>query len=278
MMDITRIEEISIEAGNAVMRLRQDGFSTSSKSDGSPVTEADLAADAIITSGLTTMAPDIPAITEETWSCSKDHEPQEYWCIDPIDGTKGFISGKPDFTVNIALIRDRFPVLGVIYAPALGLLWGGSDGKAWKRQASAADDAMTLDRMGAPHPISARDARIETPDVVATKAHRSPELNAWIDRLGANSSTSVGSSLKFCVLAEGKADLYPRTGPTMEWDTAAGQAILEAAGGSVIGPDEQRFSYGKPDRLNGYFCAMAKITRDVPPLWLPPALQVARHD
>lgn len=270
MMDITRIEEISIEAGNAAMMLRQKGFSKSDKADGSPVTEADLAADAIITSGLSALAPKLPSITEETFLDNGQDEPDEYWCIDPIDGTKGFINGTPDFTVNIALIKNRYPVLGVIYAPALGVLWAGHNSKAWKRQAKSPSSEMTLDTMGAVIPIMARDADTSAPKIVATKAHRSDALNEWINKLDADSSTAVGSSLKFCVIAEGLADLYPRIGPTMEWDTAAGQAILEASGGQMIGHDEARFFYGKPNRRNGYFSAMAKITNSIPPLWVPP--------
>jgi 3'(2'),5'-bisphosphate nucleotidase len=280
MIDITKIEEISIEAGNAIMRLRQNGFSKSSKTDGSPVTEADLAADTIIIKRLAELAPDIRAITEETWTVEDDDDMPQYWCIDPIDGTKNFINGNADFTINIALIKKRFPVLGVIYAPALGTLWAGFNGTAWKRHAplNTADasgqqpphSAMTLKDLGTAETITAATIPTERPRVVATKAHRSPELTAWIDRLGAASSNAVGSSLKFCVIAEGQADLYPRIGATMEWDTAAGQAILEAAGGAMIDPDRCRFAYGKPMRLNGRFAAVGKIKDQIPESWIPP--------
>jgi len=267
---ITQIETIAIDAGNAIMRIRNEGFARNSKADGSPVTEADLAADAIITRGLNSIDASLPAITEESYTGRDHEEPDAYWCVDPLDGTKGFINGGRDFTVNIALIRHRQPLLGVIYAPAIGTLWAGADGRAWKRQTDTASATASLDDLGPASSISARIVRRETPDVVATRAHRGPALEAWIGRIGADTSVAVGSSLKFCVIAEGGADLYPRIGPTMEWDTAAGQAIVEAAGGLVIGPDGTPFRYGKPGRLNGYFSAMGKVDGAVPTAWIPP--------
>jgi 3'(2'), 5'-bisphosphate nucleotidase len=275
LSQITHLETIAVDAGNAIMKIRDSGFERNSKADGSPVTAADLAADQIITSGLLDIAPSLPAITEESYTGSDDHEPESYWCVDPLDGTKGYINGGKDFTVNIALIHKRQPVLGVIYAPATGTLWAGAEGKAWKRQAdiSEQDIALTdasLEILGPAMSITSRNVRQENPDVVATKAHRGPALEAWIHRIGAKSSVAVGSSLKFCVIAEGEADLYPRIGPTMEWDTAAGQAIVEASGGMVIGPDGTPFRYGKPGRLNGYFAAMGKVGGSVPSQWIPP--------
>lgn len=271
-IDLIKIEEIAIDAGNAIMRFRDLGFDKNQKTDGSPVTEADLAADQIINQGLRALAPDITAITEETFNASEDTNPVQYWCVDPLDGTKGFINGGRDFTVNIALIDQGYPVLGVIYAPAMGVLWGGADGRAWKRMAEASGE-MTLEAMGDAIPIAARPARLNKPDVVATKAHRSPALEQWITQIDAGEAIAVGSSLKFCSIAEGDADLYPRMGPTMEWDTAAGQAILEAAGGQMVAPDGMRFAYGKPGRLNGYFSATAQLQGAIPAHWLPPQEQ-----
>ena len=270
-IDLIKLEEITIKAGNAIMAVRDRDFDKTIKNDGSPVTEADLAADKIINEGLSELSPDIEAITEETFSAEKDKNPVQYWCVDPLDGTKGFISGGKDFTVNIALVDVRYPVMGIIYAPALGVLWGGAAGRAWKRVASAPSGQMTLSEMGDAMPIHARPARFEKPDVVATKAHRSPELEHWINLIDAGDAIAVGSSLKFCTIAEGNADLYPRMGPTMEWDTAAGQAILEAAGGQVFAPDGKRFAYGKTGRLNGYFTATAQLDGDLPSSWLPPS-------
>ncbi len=271
-IDLLKIEDIAIDAGNAIMKFRDLGFDKNQKNDGSPVTEADLAADKIIKDGLYALAADIPAITEETFNAKDETNPVQYWCVDPLDGTKGFINGGRDFTVNIALIDQGYPVLGVIYAPAMGVLWGGADGRAWKRMATPSGQ-MTLAGMGDAMSIYARQARLKKPDVVATKAHRSPELENWINIIDAGEAIAVGSSLKFCSIAEGDADLYPRMGPTMEWDTAAGQAILEAAGGQMLAPDGNRFGYGKPGRLNGYFSATAKLDGAIPAHWLPPQQQ-----
>jgi len=268
-IDLLKLEDIAITAGNAIMQFRSDGFNKEQKNDGSPVTEADLAADQIINDGLAALVPSIPAITEETFALQNDQYPEQYWCVDPLDGTKGFINGGKDFTVNIALIDQRYPVLGVIYAPAMGVLWGGADGRAWKRSAPPSP-TMTLQQMGEAKPITVRDAQLVKPDVVATKAHRSPQLERWIQTIDAGDAIAVGSSLKFCTIAEGDADLYPRMGPTMEWDTAAGQAILEAAGGQMVNPEGNRFSYGKPGRLNGYFTATARLQDTIPSHWLPP--------
>ena len=263
------VEALAVEAGNAILAAREHGVESSSKADGSPVTEADLAADTIILEGLRNLAPAIPAITEETYTGQDAEEPQVYWCVDPLDGTKGFINGGRDFTVNIALIENRAPVLGVIYAPARGELWAGMGGSASKRQAEPGGD-HSLETLGVPVAIEARAARTDYPDIVATRAHRSPELESWIERLGAGEDIAVGSSLKFCILAEGLADLYPRASTTMEWDTAAGQAILEAAGGGVYAPGGKPFGYGKPGRRNGYFAGMARLAGNPPPDWLPP--------
>ena len=263
------IEALAVKAGNAILEARAGGVDSRRKPDGSPVTEADLAADRIIVDGLRELAPDIAAITEETYTGEDPAEPESYWCVDPLDGTKGFINGGRDFTVNIALIRNRAPVLGVIHAPATGELWAGMEGAAHKRQAGPKPD-HTLETLGEARPIEARKARTERPDIVATRAHRTAMLEDWIARLDVAEHISVGSSLKFCVLAEGRADLYPRASTTMEWDTAAGQAILEAAGGKVVAADGSAFAYGKPDRRNGYFSALARLEGDPPQAWLPP--------
>ena len=273
-VNISEIENLAILAGNAIMTIRDRSYDKEFKSDGSPVTEADLAADAIINKGLISLTPDLPRITEETWQGDDHNEgPLSYWCVDPLDGTKGFINGGSDFTVNIALIHAHFPVLGVIYAPASGLLWAGGTDKnnttsSWMR--STNKSMPTLADFTDKSPITVRKALIQNPVIVATKAHRSPALESWIATLNASSSAAVGSSLKFCEIAEGKADLYPRIGPTMEWDTAAGQAILEAAGGTMLDADGLRFSYGKTGRLNGPFSAMADIDSSPPSSWIAP--------
>ena len=260
-IDLEKIEEIAIAAGNLAMEYRTKGLDIKTKADGSPVTDADLAADELIRQELLHLAPDIAIITEETWSEENDTNPLIYWCIDPIDGTRGYINGSKEFTINIALIDQHYPVLGVIYAPALGRIWTGGYGKAWLRE-----DAMPA----MPQAIHTRSTANDSPDIVTTKRKRNAELEKWIEGLDAQSAMNVGSSLKFCAIAEGKADLYPRTSPTMEWDTAAGQAIVEAAGGCVLNPQGARFSYGKPQRLNGHFAAMGVAAEDAPLNWLAP--------
>ena len=267
---IMAIQSIALEAGNVIMAHRTTNPAQRMKDDGSPVTEADLKADALIREELNRLNSDIPAITEETYNHENETEPPMYWCVDPLDGTKGFINGSKDFTVNIALIKNRAPILGVIYAPAQGELWSGHDGMAFKHSTSPSEN-MQLADMGKAEPIQARLVNTENPDIVATKAHRSPPLEEWIGKLNHRSHLAIGSSLKFCVIAEGKADLYPRIGKTMEWDTAAGQAILEAAGGVVLDAGGKPFSYGKPQRVNGYFVAIGKIEGEIPSAWLPPS-------
>ena len=267
-IDLTTLAAISIEAGNAIMTIRDRGFDKSFKSDGSPVTEADLAADTIINTALESLTPDIPRITEETWADDGQQMPR-YWCVDPLDGTKGFINGGRDFTVNIALVDGPYPSLGIIYAPALGKLWVGGADQAWMCTTSPTAQ-VNINDFSEKTPLKARPINRTNPTIVATKAHRSPALERWISNLDAASSTAVGSSLKFCELATGHADLYPRIGPTMEWDTAAGQAILEAAGGTMIGVDGNRFAYGKEGCLNTPFSAMGMTEGDIPQTWFPP--------
>ncbi len=269
-IDLIKIEEISIVAGNLALEYRKKGFGIRYKADGSPVTEADLTADELIRQGLRYLYPDIAAITEETWDEEGDPKPETYWCVDPIDGTRGFISGSDEFTINIGLIDQHYPVLGVIYAPALAQIWTGGYGKAWMREASIPHPNMGLECMHPPQALKTRSTPSNHPDIVATKNSRNAKLKKWIEGLNAKSAISVGSSLKFCTIAEGKADLYPRISPTMEWDTAAGQAIVEAAGGCVLNPQGARFSYGKPQRMNGHFAAMGVTAENAPLNWLAP--------
>ncbi len=271
--EITFLESLAITAGNAIMRVREDGIEQSDKADGSPVTQADLRADEIIRDGLQSLAPDICAITEETFDttdATDTKEPTAYWCVDPLDGTKSFIRGRDNFTVNIAFIEDRKSTLGVIYAPAKGVIWVGAAGKAWKREAVLTTDTMSLEAMSDAKPIKACTANINAPCIIASSTHRSPVLEAWIGKLTPRDNVAISSSLKFCLIAEGTADLYPRTSPTMEWDTAAGQAIVEAAGGRMVDANGKRFSYGKMGRRNGYFAAMGIIEGETPPFWMPP--------
>ncbi len=238
--------DIAIEAGHAIMAVRGNLQQIEQKADKSPVTEADHAANAVIVAALAKHWPDIPVVSEEV-AASHAIDARNFWLVDPLDGTRGFIRGEDEFTVNIALIEDLRPVLGVIYLPAKEALYFGQSGKsAFRRLAS--ENAS---------PIATRMASPEGWSVVMSKDHASPKLDGFLmDILGptpVSERVAASSSCKFCRVAEGEADLYPRLGPTMEWDTAAGQAIVEAAGGRVTTLDGRVFSYGKAGYRNDGF-------------------------
>ncbi|NUQ17017.1 MAG: 3'(2'),5'-bisphosphate nucleotidase CysQ [Sphingomonas sp.] len=243
------------EAGEAILQVVRRGFEVESKHDSSPVTEADRAAELIILAALARAAPGIPVIAEEEVAAGRipAHD-DTYFLVDPLDGTKEFIRGGDDYTVNIGLIEHGTPKLGVVFAPATGRLHGGCVGdEAWvedgKRRA----------------PISTRP-RGELTTAVASKSHLNQATIDYLEvAVGNCGYVSIGSSLKFCILAEGKADIYPRAAPTSEWDTAAGHAVLLAAGGLVDGPDGEPLHYGKKAFLNRAFVATAG--------WKPPRLE-----
>lgn len=198
----------------------QQPLDVSHKSDNSPVTAADLAAHHVIVQGLTALSPDIPLLSEEdpaSWKVRQHW--QCYWLVDPLDGTKEFIKRNGEFTVNIALIEKGSPVLGVVYAPALDIMYSAANGKAWKEEG------------GHKTSIQVREAR--PPLVVVSRSHSNSELLDYLSQLGEHQTTAIGSSLKFCLVAEGKAQLYPRFGPTNIWDTGAGHAVAIAAGAHV---------------------------------------------
>jgi 3'(2'), 5'-bisphosphate nucleotidase len=234
------------EAGAAVMQVYRRGGAVQAKPDASPLTEADLAAHAILTRGLSAMTPAIPVVSEEDAASHAFRRAEgSFWLIDPLDGTREFVARNGEFTVNVALVRDGFPALGVVYAPALDLLYWSEPGRGAFR---ASADGIVGIRVAAP--AKGRPLR-----VVASKSHLDERTRAFIDALGPHELVQVGSSLKFCRVAEGSADVYPRLAPTCEWDTAAAQAVVEAAGGSVRTLDGARLTYGKPDVLNPYFVA-----------------------
>lgn len=222
------------------------------KSDASPVTKADTAADALISAGLRDAFPHIPLITEEQAATHVQRE-STFLIVDPLDGTKEFIKRRGDFTVNIALVENEVPTIGVVYAPARKRLFYVAEGGAVEETGDFASDVL-----GQVKPV-----RVSEPDnsairIVASKSHRSPELETYIERYKVAESVAAGSSLKFCLVAAGEADLYPRLGPTMEWDTAAGHAVLSAAGGEVRRFDDLTpLRYGKDGFLNPYFVAHA---------------------
>jgi 3'(2'), 5'-bisphosphate nucleotidase len=248
----------AIEAGRAINEIYRTDFQVQVKADASPVTAADHAAEAIILRHLAAVAPGIPVIAEE--SVTAGHIPQtagEFFLVDPLDGTKEFIHRRGDFTVNIALIRDRAPALGVVYAPATSRLFSGNVGSGKAEQSD--QDAYAATRAER-KVISVRAVPAAGITAVASRSHRSPETDSYLSQYTVANLTSVGSSLKFCLVAAGEADLYPRLGPTMEWDTAAGHAVLVAAGGTVIADDASPLRYGKPEFRNSSFIASGPFT------------------
>lgn len=233
-------EEVAVEAGKAIMAVYHAGPTVTLKADSSPVTEADRRAEAIILRALRLHWPEIPVVAEE--EISAGHVPgdlgRRFFLVDPLDGTREFVDRRGDFTVNIALVENGAPVAGVVYAPARNVLYSGDAGGAFERNV---DDAGS---MGERRRISVRKAPAAI-TAVASRSHRSPETDAYLTDFEIGDLVSVGSSLKFCLVASGKADLYPRLGRTMEWDTAAGDAVLRAAGGSMRTLDGADFTYGK---------------------------------
>jgi 3'(2'), 5'-bisphosphate nucleotidase len=248
-------------AGGAIMTVRAKGYSVRDKPDASPVTVADEAAERIILEDLAELAPDIPVVAEESVAAGRvpaiaaPSGGARFFLVDPLDGTKEFIGQRDEFTVNIALIDNGEPVLGVVLAPARRELYWG-DVRAGRAGQIDADPDGTMPLLGVA--IHARAAPPEGLIAVASRSHRSPETDAFLANYHVAEFRSIGSSLKFCLLAAGQADVYPRLGPTMEWDTAAGHAVLAAAGGSVTTLEGEPFRYGKPGFRNGNFVAWGR--------------------
>ena len=236
-------------AGAAIMRVYEAGFTVQRKEDNSPLTLADLESQRVIIEGLAEMTPGIPILAEESAQApwGERQSWRELWVVDPLDGTREFVKRNGEFTVNIALVREHEPVLGVVSAPAQGLLyWGALGVGAFSHHRGAAQ---------IPIHVSAPQNPLR---VVGSRSHASAETAAYLTRLGPHVMRGIGSSLKFCLLAAGEADLYPRFGPTSEWDTAAGQALLEAAGGHVTRLDGHRLRYNCRDSvINGDFLAFS---------------------
>jgi 3'(2'), 5'-bisphosphate nucleotidase len=243
----------ALEAGRAANHIYHAGFEIQAKADDSPVTTADHVAEEIILRHLARHAPDIAVVAEEQAAAGNiPSVAAEFFLVDPLDGTKEFIHRRGDFTVNIALIRAGVPALGVVYAPATGQLFAADVGAA--RAVRAGLDPTHPVATGL-QPIHVREVPAAGVTAVASRSHRTPETDAYLARYAIADLVAVGSSLKFCLVAAGEADLYPRLGPTMEWDTAAGHAVLSAAGGQVAGPDGQPLRYGKPQFRNPWFVA-----------------------
>ncbi len=245
------VVEASVAGGFIVWEHFCRTFAVEYKSDSSPVTEADKAAEAVILAALRAAAPDIPVIAEEEAAAGRVPKVSEaFFLVDPLDGTKEFIQRGTDFTVNIGLIENGVPTMGAVYAPARATLyWGDSvSNEAW--QASQPPHGPR----GAAHRLSVRQP-LQPPRAVASKSHNTPATEAWLAAAGVTDRVSIGSSLKFVLVASGDADVYPRPAPTMEWDTAAGDAVLRAAGGRVFDLDGVPLVYGKAKFFNPGFVA-----------------------
>lgn len=249
------MRRLALEAGEKIMTIyNSPDFEVKSKSDNSPVTEADEAADALISAGLRAAFPDMALVSEEQ-AFSHGQEVSTFLIVDPLDGTKEFVQRRGDFTVNIAYVENGVPLRGVVYAPARKrLFYTLPDGRSIEEMGPEFDK----DALGERKPIT-----VSVPDnrrlrIVASKSHRDQATDDYIGKYAVTDMKSAGSSLKFCLVATGEADLYPRLGRTMEWDTAAGDAVLRGAGGEVIRFDDHTlFTYGKPGFANPFFIAYA---------------------
>lgn len=254
MMDRPAMGDVvaaAVAAGTEILRWYGGDVPTEEKQDRTPLTAADRAAHESLREGLAKVAPTIPFLSEESEvsEVAGRDSWQRYWLVDPLDGTKEFLKGTGEFTVNIALVEEGRPILGVVHAPALEKTWTGADGVA--RVVESGSDGRT---------IAVRRVDPARPVVVASRDHSGPDVERFVRRLGPGVEfASMGSSLKFCLVAEGRADVYLRDGPTMEWDTGAADCIVDAAGGSVVslarGDAGRPLRYNKPSLLNpGFLC------------------------
>lgn len=247
---IARLRLLALEAGAAILKVASSATNDAwDKEDGSPVTEADHAAERVILQGLKGIDDHITIVSEEAFAAGYRPEADEmFWLVDPLDGTREFVSGNGEYTVNIALIRNRQPVLGVVHCPALGT-------SAWGIVGSGAFES---DTKGTVTPLNVRAIPDDGAVVIASRRHGDPDrLKTFLDDRPVGAWRSAGSSLKFVEIAAGRADIYPRFGTTMEWDTAAGDAVLRAAGGATRTVDGDVLLYGKPGYVNPEFVARA---------------------
>ena len=257
---LDKVSDIARQAGDAIMEIYQQDFDVEQKGDGSPLTRADMAAHLLIRDGLQSLTPELPMLSEESSEISWQERSQwhTYWLVDPLDGTKEFINRNGEFTVNIALIHEQRPVMGVVFAPVRDILYTGCE----------KDGATRSEGGGMPEPIAVRQFKGKQPTVVASRSHRGQELEEALqrinDRFGEAEIISMGSSFKLCLVAEGRADVYPRLGLTSEWDTAAAHAVVNAAGGKVTNLGGEELQYNKKDILNPWF-----VTSSSDYDWLP---------
>jgi 3'(2'), 5'-bisphosphate nucleotidase len=248
------VVSIAADAGDEILKVYATNFDVQAKQDESPLTQADLASHRHIVAGLSSLTPDIPIISEEEGlpAFPERAQWQRYWLIDPLDGTKEFVNRNGEFTVNVALIENHRPVLGIVHVPVAGKTYVGCAGLGAQLRAA---DKLT--------PIRVADKSSAPVRVVGSRSHRGASLDGFLARLGDTDMVPMGSSLKFCVVAEGKADIYPRLGPTSEWDTAAAQAVVEQAGGQVLELDGNPLSYNRKEEiLNPHFMVIGPGDRD----------------
>jgi 3'(2'), 5'-bisphosphate nucleotidase len=245
----SKLVHIAKDAGNSIMEIyEKETFNQQLKSDNSPLTEADVASHNVIINGLKQLTPDIPILSEESCDISWNERKQwcNYWLIDPLDGTKEFIKRNGEFTVNIALIEKHIPVFGIVHAPAINETWIGDKNK---------DLAIKISRNEARIIHTKPRKKGETYKVVGSRSHAGDSLKKYLDNLESYKLVSMGSSIKLCLVAEGSAHIYPRLGPTSEWDTAAAHAVVNAAGGRVVNAENDTvLVYNKKDSLrNSHF-------------------------
>ena len=252
------VKSVARDAGARILEIYDRGFDVHTKGDGSPVTTADHHSHELIVEKLKALTPDVPILSEESSSEAIEHRRNwpYYWLIDPLDGTKEFISRHGEFTVNIALIHEKQPVIGVVYTPVQKLLhWAWLGGSAFRQQG---DDLAET--------IEVKEYRTGAPIVVASRSHGRGNLEIFLDSVeqsyGGYELTSMGSALKICIVAEGKADVYPRLGPTSEWDTAAAHCVLGVAGGKITDCNGKPLLYNKESLLNPWFIACGRGQED----------------
>jgi 3'(2'), 5'-bisphosphate nucleotidase len=252
---LLEVTALAREAGRAILEVYASSFSVTEKEDRSPLTEADLRSERLILAGLRRIAPEIPVLSEESAQVpyATRREWSRLWVVDPLDGTKEFVQRNGEFTVNIALVDNHRPVLGIVHAPVLERDYFACEGiGAFRTDAKKAAQPLRVAKRGT-GPVR----------VVGSRSHRGSSLDAFLARVGPHEFVEVGSSLKLCLVAEGQADVYPRLGPTSEWDTAAGQCVLEQAGGVVVKLDGEPLDYNaREEVLNPHFVGIADTDID----------------
>jgi 3'(2'), 5'-bisphosphate nucleotidase len=249
------VVQIAADAGESILEVYETAFDVSAKEDDSPLTKADMASHHVTVERLAELTPGVPILSEEGGLPDFDvrRRWERYWLIDPLDGTREFVKRNGEFTVNIAMIEGHRPVLGVVHVPVMGRTYVGCAGHSAELRSADGSRKTIAVAIESASPVR----------VVGSRSHRGSSLDAFLEKLGEVEMVPMGSSLKFCLVAEGAADVYPRLGPTSEWDTAAAQAVLEQAGGSVLRLDGRPLSYNeKPDIVNPHFMALGPMDYD----------------